>query len=116
MVRRLEQQRQDRSEHKYGGEGTVLMRYLLEGPAELSHKGRLFARITLEPGCGIGLHRHEGESETFCFLEGRGEYNDNGAVIEVGPGDVAYTAPGQSHSIRNTGTETLSFIALILYE
>ena len=47
-----------------GGDGTVKVTHFC-GKEELLGKGRFFARITLEPGCSIGEHIHEGDSELF---------------------------------------------------
>jgi len=43
-------------EHMRDGEGTVQITNFITGPEELNGKGRLFARITLNPGCSIGYH------------------------------------------------------------
>lgn len=63
----------------------------------------------------IGYHVHDGESETYYILSGRGIFNDNGTVVEVGPGDVTFTGDGEGHSIEATGDEPIEMIALILY-
>ena len=45
-----------------GGKGNVELLHIL-GEDGLNQRGRLFAEITLEPGCSIGYHEHHGESE-----------------------------------------------------
>ena len=47
-----------------GGDGQVRVESLLT-KEEMYEKGRLFGRLTLEPGCSIGQHEHNGEMETF---------------------------------------------------
>ena len=44
-------------EHMRGGKGHVIMKHLL-GEKELNGKCRIYAEITLEPGCEIGYHEH----------------------------------------------------------
>ena len=77
---------------------------------------RLFSLIQVKPGEEVEYHMHIGESETFFILSGQGVYNDNGTTIEVSPGMVTLTPSGQGHSIKNTGNEMLTFIALIVVE
>lgn len=101
------------SKNVVGGKGEVVKKHLL-GPGELNDKTRMFAEITLAPGCSIGVHEHRGESETYYFLAGTGIYNDNGATRPVSAGDVTFTPSGNSHGIENAGTQPLVFIALIL--
>ena len=43
-------------------------------------------------------------------------YNDNGTPVPVGPGDVTFVDDGEGHSLKNTGTEDLVSVALILYK
>ena len=98
------------------GHGDTRMQKLLNGADEMYGKGRMFNLMTLIPGNSIGEHVHSGDNEVFYFLSGEGEYNDNGTVVQVRAGDVAVCNSGQKHSLRNTGSEDLRFIALILYE
>lgn len=115
MIRRSNEKIVETFEHKFNGDGSITVRNLLNSPEEMSGKGRVFAHSTLNPGCGIGYHVHNGDSETYYIYSGVGEYNDNGTLVPVSAGDVTYTAPGAGHALRNTGTEPLEFIALILY-
>lgn len=77
---------------------------------------RLYSLVQVKPGEEVDYHMHIGESETFFILSGQGIYNDNGNKVEVAPGMVTFTPSGQGHSIKNTGKEMLSFIALILVD
>lgn len=96
-----------------GGDGEVHMKELLQ-PEQFCGRGRLFNHMVLAPGCSIGYHEHNGESETFYILSGTARYNDNGAEVTLEPGDCAHTASGQGHSIANAGDVPLEFIALIV--
>lgn len=98
-----------------GGEGETEMRKILESVDELYGKGRMFNHMVLAPGNSIGEHQHEGDNEIFYFISGTGEYNDNGTLVQVGPGDTTVCNDGETHSLANTGDVSLEFIALILY-
>jgi mannose-6-phosphate isomerase-like protein (cupin superfamily) len=102
------------NENMRGGDGSVVIKHLLD-KERLYGKGRLFAQLTVKKGCSIGLHKHEGEMEAFYILSGRALFNDNGTETVLYPGDVAYTADGESHSIANNGEEDCEIIALIVY-
>ncbi|MFZ5944630.1 MAG: cupin domain-containing protein [Bacillota bacterium] len=98
------------------GKGEVEMVHLLETDKnEFNGKGRLFAKNTLKPGCSIGFHKHEGDSEAYYILSGEGLVNDNGTIKTVSAGDLIFTPEGESHSIENNGNQDLEFIALILF-
>ena len=64
----------------------------------------------------IGYHIHNGDSETYYILSGKGRYNDNGTIVEIGPGDVAYCAPGEGHGLAYHDEKPVEMIALILYQ
>lgn len=115
MIRTSEEKLVQTKTNHLGGEGTIIIRSLLNDPDELYGKGRIFAHTTILPGAGIGYHVHNGESETYYIYSGEGEFNDNGALRHVSAGDVTFTGDGEGHCLRNTGTEPLEFIALILY-
>ena len=97
------------------GNGETEQHLIAEGVDELYGKGRLFNRMILAPGNSIGEHKHEGDNEIFYFLSGTGEYNDNGTIVQVGPGDTTICNDGELHGLVNTGDVPLEFIALILY-
>ena len=101
-------------EHMRGGDGTVKITHLAV-EKELYGKGRLFAQITLEPGCGIGYHTHDADSEIFHILSGKAIYSDNGAEKEVYAGDVLICPKGEGHSIKNAGDTDVVLTALIVY-
>lgn len=97
------------------GKGETEMHLIAESVDELYGKGRLFNLMVIEPGNSIGEHKHEGDNEIFYFLSGKGQYNDNGTIVEVGPGDTTVCNDGEMHGLVNIGDEPLKFIALILY-
>lgn len=81
-----------------------------------NEKIRMFARAELKPGEEVGYHIHTGESEQYYIISGKGEYSDNGKIVEVAPGTVTYTPSGEGHGIKNTGRDMLVFIALIILD
>jgi len=115
MVKRKADYKVQKNENMRGGDGTVVIEHLLT-PDELYEKGRLYARIILEPGCSIGHHVHEGEMESFYIVSGEAEISDNGEIVKVSAGDSILTRSGEGHSVRNTGAVTLEMMALILYK
>ena len=100
-------------EHMRGGKGTVEVTKLSN---ELPANMRLFARLTLKPGCSIGFHVHEHETELFAFVAGSGVVTDDETVREVKAGDSMLTFPGHGHAVENTGNEDLVLIASIVKE
>ena len=116
MIRRKDECSIEYREHMRDGDGTVRLTHLISEPAELNDNGRLFAKLTLEPGCSIGYHVHEHDSELFYILKGTAEYSDNGEIYEVSAGDVTICPVGKGHSIANKTDEVVEFAALILYE
>ncbi len=96
------------------GNGTVELTSFAT-PAELNNKGRLFANITLQPGCSIGYHVHEEDSELFYLMKGQVLYNDNGVEHTLTAGDVMICPAGTGHSIANNGEETAEVCAVIVY-
>lgn len=115
MIRRSEEKTKE-TKKLFGGQGEAVMHHILEGAPEMYGKGRVFNHLVLHPGCEIGWHVHHGDGETYYILRGRGEYNDNGTVVEVGPGDVTFADSEEGHALKNTGTEDLEAIALILFK
>ena len=105
----------ERVEHMCGGSGHVLIKHILDND-QLNGKCRLYAQVTLEPGCSLGFHEHHGESETYYIISGTGIYSDNGTLRMVEPGDMTFTPDGQGHALTNAGEEDLVFMAMIILD
>jgi quercetin dioxygenase-like cupin family protein len=119
MIRHQDDQEVSLNEHMRGGNGTVRIENLLNAKQdEFYGKGRLFSRITLKPGCSIGYHVHENEMESFYILFGNPEYDDNGQMTVLSPGDTTLTRSGEGHGIKNPADAftDVTFIAMILYK
>ena len=115
MVKREAELSRQFNEQMKGGAGTTeVIRVLDSGEYESGLK--LIAKLVLRPGCSLGYHEHHGESETFYILQGFGDFDDNGTVRQVKPGDVTFTPSGSGHALVNTGVSNLIFMALIILD
>lgn len=114
MIKTTEDFKTELREHMRGGDGTVTVTSFVSAE-ELNQKGRLFGKITLKPGCGIGFHIHESDSELFYIIKGTAVYDDNGTAVTVSAGDVTLTPAGTGHAIKNESDEDVELIALIVY-
>ena len=115
MIRKASERKIDKFENRFGGDGSILVRSLVNSAGELNDKGRVFAHTTLNPGCSIGYHIHTGDTEIYYMYDGKAEYNDNGKIITIETGDVTFTPSGTGHGIKNIGDKPLELIALIIY-
>ena len=115
MIRKAQDCKVEYREHMRDGNGTVEITNFALSPEELNDKGRLFAKITLNPGCSIGYHIHEKDAELFYIMKGTGVYSDNGEIRTVHAGDVTLCPAGTGHSIANETDEVLELTALIVY-
>jgi len=97
-----------------GGTGDITLYHFMT-EEEANGAGRLFAKITIEPGNSIGNHKHEGDVEAYYILKGKALLSDNGKEVILEPGDCNFCPDGQSHSIKNIGNDTLEYIAIVLY-
>lgn len=113
MIKRFSDFNTELREHMRGGEGVVVVSKFVTAE-ELNNKGRLFAKIILRPGCGVGYHEHENESELFYIIKGTATYDDNGTKTTVSAGEVTITPPGQGHEIKNETNDDVELIALIV--
>ncbi|MCL1836220.1 MAG: cupin domain-containing protein [Treponema sp.] len=95
-----------------GGEGNTEILHLVN--CEKEKNIRMLAEMTLQPGCSIGTHNHDSETEYYIILSGSGIINDNGADAPVKTGDVVITGGGSSHSLCNTGDVPLVLHAVIV--
>lgn len=67
---------------------------------------------TVEPGGTARAHRHQ-EHEAFVIVRGRGTMRVEGESAEVGPGDVVFMEPFESHELVNgSADDELLFLDL----
>lgn len=70
-------------------------------------------RITLEPGCSIGMHCHEDSCEIIYVLEGVGTAVLDGNEEKVEAGECHYCPKGHEHCFINNGKRDLVFFAVV---
>ena len=114
MIRKAEECKVEYREKMREGNGTVQITNFATAE-ELNDKGRLFGKITLNPGCSIGYHVHETDSELFYLMKGQALYNDNGTECILNAGDVMICPAGTGHAIANNGQEDVELCAVIVY-
>ncbi|MBQ5747013.1 MAG: cupin domain-containing protein [Clostridia bacterium] len=112
MYKKIEELKTQTKLNSMGGE--KMFKTNLADFEKWNPKARLFSLIQVKPGEEVDYHMHAGEGEAFFFLSGKGIYNDNGNEVAIEPGMVTLTPSGEGHSVKNTGSEMLSFIALII--
>ena len=103
-------------EHAGGtGEGTLYGKFAFRREqADINHAIKEIGLMTLKPGDSIGLHKHDANEDTYIILAGKGLFVDGeGNEYVVGPESVTIAVAGESHALKNIGTEDLVFIDLI---
>ena len=111
MITRKDEMKLEVREHMRGGSGAAQLTGLSK---ELPGKMRLFSTIRLTPGSSIGYHVHEGETEMFYFLQGKGRVQDDEQFFDVAAGDSMATFSGHGHGVENTGDTDLVILAVIV--
>jgi mannose-6-phosphate isomerase-like protein (cupin superfamily) len=97
------------------GKGLIHIKELTDSEGLYGH-GRLFAHITVDPGCSIGNHPHEHETEFYYMIKGEAVFNDDGTEVTVRPGDICATGFGKRHGLENCSADPVELIALIVME
>ena len=82
---------------------------LLVGGERLPSRGLLVGTAELPAG-GRLIRHHHAPPEAYYILEGRGQVEVGGEVIEVGPGSAVYIPADATHAAFNTGTAPLRFV------
>lgn len=112
MITKAGQQPVELKPQMRGGDGTAHLTHVLKGA--LPENMRLFSVIRLEPGCSIGYHVHENETELFYFISGQGQVQDDDVFLDVQAGDAMATPSGHGHGVKNTGHQDLVIMAAIV--
>ena len=99
---------------RFGGTGDVTIEHYIDEKM-LNSSIIMYAKVTMAPGCGLGYHAHNGNTETVVVLSGTAQCNDDGVLRVLKPGDVTHCLEGHSHAISNApdATEDLVLQALI---
>lgn len=72
----------------------------------------IFRKRALHPGATIGGHVND-KDEIYYVLSGKGELTLQGKTREVGPGDAILTRKGDSHALKQQGSDDL--VIFIVY-
>ena len=113
MIRRAAEQTCEEKPGMRGGAGSVAIKHFFAGE-EMTANARLCAELTLPPGAGIGSHQHLHEDEVYIITQGTGLLDDGTGEKRVSAGDAVLTGNGETHAIRNDGSEPLRIIAVIM--
>ncbi|MEL6530346.1 MAG: cupin domain-containing protein [Pseudomonadota bacterium] len=70
----------------------------------------LSGTATIKPGLEIHPPHRHAEEEFLMVLEGEGEWTVGEEVFSAKKGDMLYAAAWDSHGIKNTGSEPLTFV------
>lgn len=97
------------------GNGMIQVKQLAS-PDQFYGHTRIFNHITVQPGCSIGYHIHEHETEFYYILKGEAAYNDNGTETVLRAGDVSATRHNEGHGLENRSQTPVELIALIEQE
>lgn len=112
MIQRPQDMTVETREHMRDGEGTITIRHYFAA-SQFQAGVRLCAKLTVPPGASIGTHRHEREDEVYLILSGCGIVSDGTTETRVAAGDAVLTGKGESHAVRNDGSEPLEIVAFI---
>lgn len=89
-----------------GGEKELNVKMFFDGTNRIMN-------ATLQPGASIGMHTHETSSEIIFIICGYGTVIENGESVQVSAGQCHYCPKGHTHSLINTGSEPLHFLAVV---
>ncbi len=89
-----------------GGEGDFIARIREDALGKI-----IFGR--LEPGCSIGYHSHETDSEIIYVLSGNAFFRYDHETEIVSAGGCHYCPRGHSHAMINKGAEDIVFFAVV---
>lgn len=97
-----------------GGSGDVVLDYAFHG-SDITSKVSACCTVTLQPGASVGLHEHTKDDEIYYFISGSGTaFEEDGTPVQITAGDAMLTGNGGAHSVVNTGTEPLVFLAVVI--
>jgi mannose-6-phosphate isomerase-like protein (cupin superfamily) len=72
----------------------------------------IFNANILSPGVEMEPHQHESEEQMYFILGGTGTVKVGNEIRDVREGDVIYLTPKLPHTMKNTGTYPLRFLAI----
>ena len=97
------------------GQGLIHIKHLTDKEGLYGHR-RMFAHITVDPGCSVGYHDHQHETEFYYIIKGEAVFQDDDQEVLLHAGDIAATGYGHSHGLINRTEEPVELIALSVME
>lgn len=98
-----------------GGNGDLVVKYAFvrdNAPKDFTTKEMGY--MTLMPSDSVGLHKHEGNEDSYLIVSGVGTYTDeDGSQYEVKAGDMTICRSGHSHALSNSSQSPLIFFAVL---
>ena len=82
------------------GKGLIHMKDLTDKEGLYNH-GRLFAHVTVDPGCSIGDHPHDHETEFYYIIKGEGVFNDDGTEVATSAPPATARSTAWRTGVRN---------------
>lgn len=89
-----------------GGEGEVIAKMFFDGNVRIM-------KAVLKPGCSIGNHTHETNSEVIYCLSGKGDIIVDGEPELLEEGKVHYCKKGATHELKNNYASDLVIFAVV---
>lgn len=72
---------------------------------------------SMAPGAGMPIyHQHQQNEEVYIFIQGKGQVQVDGEVIEVQEGSIVRIAPNGERIWRNNSNEPLLYIVIQMRE
>ena len=106
-----------KNREKLGGTGLGAIRceYAFpRGNALADQAIKEIAWLILPPGASIGMHKHENNEDAYIVVSGSGVFvGADNKEIPVKGGDVTIARKGESHGMKNTGSEPLVILDVI---
>lgn len=89
-----------------GGEGITWVRMFNDGLNRIM-------LVRIQPGCSIGLHTHETNSEIIHVLSGTARVTMDGKAEYIPAGQVHYCPKGHAHMTEAYGMQELRMLAIV---
>lgn len=71
----------------------------------------------MAPGAGMPIyHQHQQNEEVYIFIQGKGQVQVDGEVIDVHEGSIVRIAPNGERTWRNNSDEPLLYIIIQMRE
>lgn len=72
---------------------------------------------SMAPGAGMPIyHQHQQNEEVYVFIQGKGQMQVDGEVIEVKEGTIVRIAPGGERIWRNNSNEPMRYLVIQVRE